>query len=248
MELINKIVCGDCLEIMQNIEDESVDLILTDPPYGISSEVKITRGKNTMKFKGTDISHNFGEWDKFKDINEFMNFTYSWVDIAIKKLRPGGMFICYFDKDKINFLSAYLQSKGFKIKDYYADLKLNPVPQARKVSWMSGWEICGLWQKQGGKLIYNYQLGQQKNYGLRPIVGGKERKGHPTQKPLSVMKLFVSYWSNEGDLVCDPFLGSGSTAVACRELDRRYIGIEISEAYCKTAKERLSKAKQDRLF
>ena len=117
MEL-NKIYHGDAFDILKEIKDESIDLILTDPPYGIANDAKITRGKNTMKFKGKDITHDFGEWDKFNNLEEFNKFTFKWVDECVRVLRKGGMFISYFDRDKINFLSLYLQSKDFKTKGY----------------------------------------------------------------------------------------------------------------------------------
>lgn len=236
---LGKLYNNDCFEILDNLQSESVDLILTDPPYGISNEMVITRTRNTMKFQATtDLSNNFGDWDKFDDIQSFMNFTFQWVDKADRLLRKGGMFISYFDRDKINFLSYYLQKKGYKSKGYYADCKSNPVPQARKVKWMNGWEIVGLWQKEGGKLTYNYQLGQHKDYGIRSIVGGKERYKHPTQKPISVIRDFVLYWSNENDTVLDPFSGSGTTAVVCEQLNRKWIAIEREQKYCDITKKR----------
>ena len=236
----NEIVQGDCNEIIKEIPENSVDMIFTDPPYFISNEVVITRGRNKMKFKGPDIIQDFGDWDKFDSLGSYFKWTFKWVDLAVRVLRDGGMFCSYFDRDKINFLSRYLQDKyGFKCKGYYADAKSNPVPQARKVKWMNGWEEIGLWQKSGGKLTYNYQLGQHKDYGIRPIVSGKERLKHPTQKPESTIKDFILYWSNEGDLILDPFSGVGSVAVVCKKLNRRYIGIEQSEEYCEMAKDRL---------
>jgi len=228
---------ADCREILPQIGP--VDLVLTDPPYGISSEVKIARGKNSMKFRGPDISHDFGAWDKFSDLEDFFDFTTSWVNLVDNALRPGGMFISYFDRDKVNFLSHYLQGKDYKVKGYFADCKTNPVPQARKVTWMSGWEIAGMWQKPGGELTCNWQLGQHKDWGMRPIVAGKERTKHPTQKPLSVLLDFVAYWSNKGDLILDPFCGSGTTLRAAKDLGRRAIGIEAEEEYCQIAKNRL---------
>lgn len=233
------------MEILPKLPKESIDLILTDPPYGISNEIVIARGGDKMKFKGKDIKQNFGEWDKFKDIGEFLGWTFKWVDMAVEVIRKGGMFCSYFDKDKINFLSKYLQDKHqFKMKGYYADLKSNPAPQARKVKWMNSWEMIGLWQKQGGKLTYNYQLGQEKDWGIRPVVGSRTKEDgnrfHPTQKPISVMKKFILYWSNEGDIVLDCFLGSGSSAVASKKLGRRFIGIEIEKNYLDKAIERLS--------
>ena len=240
-EMVDKIIQGDALEIMSKMPVGVVDMILTDPPYGISKEMKITRTRNSMKFKAsTDISSMFGAWDEFKSLADFFEFTFAWVEKADKILRPGGMFISYFDKDKINFLSHFLQGKGYKLKGYYADCKKNPVPQARKVKWMSGWEIAGMWQKPDGKLTYNWELGQHKDYGLRPIVSGNERTKHPTQKPESVIADFVLWWTNENDLILDPFVGSGTMAVVARKLGRRYIGIELAPEYIKIANERLS--------
>jgi len=234
------------LEVLPQIPSNSVDLIFTDPPYGISKEVKITRGRNPMKFSGKDIDLDFGEWDKFDSEGDYWNFTFSWVDKCIRVLRKGGIFSTYFDRDKISILSYYLQSKDFKLKGYYADLKSNPVPQARKVKWMNGWEEIGLWKKKGGELTYNWELGQQKDYGMRPILQGEERTDHPTQKPLRVARLFVSYWSEEGDLVLDPFVGSGTTAVASKKLGRKFIGIESKKEYVKIARERLGKTKRQK--
>jgi DNA modification methylase len=241
---INKVICGDSLELMKLIPAEAVELIFTDPPYAISNEVVITRGRNKMKFKGKDISQDFGDWDKFNSLDEFMDWTFKWLDEAVRILRGGGMLCSYFDRDKVNFISRYLQDKyGFKCKGYYADLKSNPVPQARKVKWMNGWEIIGMWQKPGGKLTYNYQLGQAKDWGVRAIVGHTTKEDgeriHPTQKPISIAKKFVSYWSNKDDIVLDPFMGTGFVLIACKELNRRFIGIEKDTRYCQKAERRL---------
>ncbi|GAG61771.1 unnamed protein product, partial [marine sediment metagenome] len=152
---LNRIICGDCIKILPQISEGSAGMIFTDPPYMISSEVVITRGRNKMKFKGPDIVQDFGDWDKFNSLDDYLKWTFKWVDLAVRALRDGGMFCSYFDRDKVNFLSRYLQDKHrFKLKGYYADLKSNPVPQARKVKWMNGWEEIGMWQKPGGKLTY----------------------------------------------------------------------------------------------
>ena len=231
----------DYNEVINDIQDNSVDLLLTDPPYGISKEIKITRGRNGMKFMvSSDISLYFGKWDDFENFDDCMNFTYRWLDAVNRVIREGGMFVTFFDKDKINFISRYLQEKyNYKLKGYFAYIKTNPVPQARKVKWMNAWECAVLLQKQGGKLTYNYQLGQQADYIQLPSCGGKERTAHPTQKPLKLIELFIKYWTNEGDVVLDPFSGSGTTAVACIKLDRRYIAIEKDEKYYEIVKNRI---------
>jgi len=241
---LNKIHNIDCIELMAKLPDNCIDMILTDPPWGISSEVVITRGRNKMKFKGPNLVLDFGKWNHFEDLDDYLKFTFKWVDEAVRILRPGGIFIIYFDRDKINFLSFYLQHKyAFKAKGYYAHLKSNPVPQARRVKWMNGWEELGMWQKPGGKLTYNYQLGQEKDYSIHPIVGHTTKEDgeriHTTQKPLKIAMKFIVYWSNKGDIIFDPFTGSGAFLLACEKLERNWIGSEIDKTYCDAANKRI---------
>lgn len=240
-DFINKIICGNCLDILPLIPNESIDLIVTDPPYGVSKNDKISRKRDKGKFRGKDITLNFGDWDIFYSEKDFFEFTFKWLNECIRILKKGGMLISYFDKERINIISYYLKNHGFKTKDYFAHIKSNPAPQARKVKWMQGWEIVGLWQKLGGKPTFNYQLGQQTNYMIVPVVNMKERLNHPTQKPERIIELFVKFWSKEGDIVLDPFAGVGTTCAVCVRLKRRFIGIEINEKYCKIAEERLRK-------
>lgn len=243
---MRKVLLGDCIDLVNIIEDKSIDMILTDPPYGISNEVIISRSRSCMKYKGnTNIVYDFGEWDKFEYRDSCLQFTYKWVDAVESKLREGGIFVVFYDRDKINYISHYLQDKyGYKNKGYFAYIKSNPVPQARKVKWMNAWECAVLLQKPNGKLTYNYQLGQQADYIILPICGGKERTEHPTQKPEKLFELFVKYWTNEGDTVLDPFAGSGTTAVVCEKLNRNYICIEKDDNYYKIMEKRLANYKE----
>ena len=231
---------GDALKVLKDLPDESIDGIVTDPPYGIANEVLITRRRNGLKFKkGKDISHNFGKWDKFEDIEKYLEFTYMWIDECIRVLKKGRMFISFFDRDKINFISHYLQEKGFKMKGYFAFVKSNPVPQARKVQFRNGWEEAGLWQKEEGKLVFNYQYGQQADYVIHSICGGKERTKHPTQKPLKVIEPLIKYWHNEGEWVLDPFMGSGTMGLLCKKYKINFVGIEQNKEYFEIAKQRI---------
>lgn len=104
-----KLIPGNCLDVLPTLPDKSVDLVLTSPPHWISKEVVIPRKRNLGKFGGSDIILNFVEWDKFSDLKSFFNFTFKRVDECVRILRKSGMFISYFDRDKINFLSRYLQ-------------------------------------------------------------------------------------------------------------------------------------------
>ncbi|MEM1577929.1 MAG: site-specific DNA-methyltransferase [Candidatus Pacearchaeota archaeon] len=235
---------GDALKILPTLPSESVDMVLTDPPMMISRNIKITRTRNIAKFcrwRGKDIDLFFGEWDVFPSEKDFLKFTFNWVKECVRILKKGRIFASFFDRDKINFLSYYLQKiHNFKCKGYFAYIKRNPVPQARKVKWMNAWEEAGLWQKPGGKLVYNYQLGQHPDYIILPICQGKERTEHPTQKPEKLIEPFIKYWTNEGDTVLDPFLGSGTTMKVCRDLNRNCIGIEINPKYIEITKKRLN--------
>lgn len=233
---------GDCFKLLGNVADGSVDMILTDPPYGIANDTKIIRNGNGQKYgKAKAITHDFGAWDKFEGFEDFMDFTKRWVDLCVPKLRGGGMLVSFFDRDRINFLSHYLQSQyGFKCKGYFSFIKQNPVPQARKVKFQNGWEVAVMLQKPNGKLTFNYENGQQPDYIILPICSGNERTEHPTQKPLKAMYPFIKYFTNKGDLILDPFAGSGTTAVAARNLGRRFIAMEKEPKYAKIIRNRLN--------
>jgi len=242
---------GDCRKLTKELEDESMDLVLTDPPYGIAEEIIISRARNPVKFKpriysnlaegrGKPFASLIGDWDSFPSEEEMLKFTFEWIDLCNQKLRKGGMFITWFDRDKINFISKHLKDKfHYKTKGYFAMIKSNPVPQARKVKWMNSWEIVGLWQKPGGKLTYNFKLGQHADYMINPIVSGKERLGHPTQKPEKVVKLFIEYWTEKGDWVLDPFAGSGTTGKVCQDLGRNCMMYEIDSRWKPVIESRL---------
>jgi len=228
---------GNCLELMPLLPANSIDCCITDSPYGISNEVKITRGRNKMKFGGSDISHNFGEWDSFKDNESFMRFTFSWMDEVFRVLAEDACLITFFDRDKINHLSDYARSKGFIRRNYIYYCKSNPVPQARKVNWQSSVEVGVILTR--GKKICNYKEGQHKEYWELPIVGGDKRTKHPTQKPIEIFSDLVRWWSSPGLIVLDPFMGSGTTGVAAKLHKRQFIGFEVEQKYCDISKLRL---------
>jgi DNA modification methylase len=238
---------GDCLEIMPLIPDKSIDIILTDPPYGISDNIRITRGKNKMKFKGSDINYNFGDWDIFRSWDNLYNFTVKWIDLSISKIKDDGVFITFFDRKKIGHIIDYLENIGFRFRNMIFFCKSNPVPQARKINWQSSVEVGIIMTR--GKAHYNYIRGQHKEYWTIPICSGNERTPHPTQKPLKIFSDLVEWWSFDDDTVLDPFMGSGTTGVACKNLNRRFIGIEKDEKYFEIAKRRIENHKpQENLF
>lgn len=268
----NSVIEGDCLKVLPKIPDGSIDLVLTDPPYMISSSVKIRRQRNPLKFdskskmaaglrarqwirknegrtewkfKGKDIEYEFGSWDIFETMTDYLKFTEEWFKECIRVLRKGGHVITFCDKHKITYLVHWAEKLGVKTRQPLFWVKSNPVPQARKVAFMSAIEMCywGTKETTGREFAtFNYELGQHPDYVKEPICSGNERRQfgfHPTQKPLKVIEWILSYLSKKDDIVLDPFLGSGTTAIACKRLKRNFIGIEKEPKYVKMSRERI---------
>jgi len=234
---------------MKLIESSSVDLIITDPPWCISREVTIHRSMNPMKYKyvGKDINLDFGKWDHFESEEEYREFTKNWFTEAVRVLREGGHLITFFDVMRISWLVELAKGLSCIPRQVLYWLKTNPVPRARCVDFIVSLEAAP-WFTKGtksrAKATFNYQLGQQRNYVEAPIPGHTTKEDgdrvHPTQKPLKPIKVWILYLSNRGDLVLDPFCGSGTVCLAAKMLGRHFIGIEREEIYWKAANERLS--------
>jgi len=245
--LLNKVVCGDALEILPQLPDGCVDMVLTDPPWFVSREVTIHRSLNPKKYKyvGRNISLDFGKWDHFKNEDEYWQFTTAWLEEAVRCLKTKGHLVTFFDQNRLSHLIDIAGENGLLMRQHLYWLKSNPVPRARKVDFMVALEVA-VWFTKGTKsgACFNYQLGQQANYVVAPIPGHTTKlngkRSHPTQKPVKVLQVWISYLTNENDIVLDPFVGSGATTVAAQLLRRRFIGIEIDPEYCEQARKRLS--------
>ena len=218
------LIQGDCLKVLKKIPDESADMVLTDPPYALGEDgAKPAIIREGTKFKRkTPIDPNF-EWDK--------EIKLDWIKECYRILKPKGLLATFYGKDRISYLIEYTKKAGFNVRDIGGWHKTNPVPQARKVKWCSALEIWVLFRKEKGH-TFNWQLGMRHNVIVAPICQGNERTRHSSQKPKSVFRPFVEYFTNEGDTVIDPFIGSGTTMEVCLELNRNCIGIEISKDYC----------------
>jgi len=226
------LIQGDCMEVLPKIPDASINLILTDPPYNISKRDKITRrgGKFGM---AKDITLNFGEWDFGKIKPE------DYLPEIVRVLKPNGVLVMFYDKLWLGIIGLWLQEEfGFRVRYIGSWVKRNPAPQARKVKWQNGVENFLIATKnEGSGHHFNYKLGQSPDYFVTSV---NYKHLHPTQKPLDLIEWIVNYWSFEGDLVLDPFLGSGTTMEACLQLNRNCIGIDIDEKYIKITKERVN--------
>jgi len=231
--LLGKLYHADCFDVLKTLQDNSVDLIITDPPYNISRQRKFT-----MKGR-KPINLDFGDWDKWDTQEEYLDWCRLWLTESHRVLKDTGNVIIWHDK-AMPF--AYIMSKmGYKVKNLFAWVKSNPTPSFMKINFLSGFELS-TWCVKDSNIKKTFNFKSQKemiNFMSNPIVGGKERTAHPTQKPLKIIKHLIEVLSNPNDLVLDIFAGSATTAIACEELKRGWICIEREQAYYEIAKNRI---------
>ena len=212
---------GDCLEIMKSLPDKSIDLCLTDPPYNIARNNNFA----TMGRAGID----FGEWDKGFDL-------FSYIDQVSRILKKDGSFVVFNAWRNLGSIADYSEKQGFDTKDMIRLEKSNPMPRNRDRRYITDYE-CAIWfVKKGAKWTFNRQ---DEKYQRPKFVANIESGLHPTQKNFGLMKELVKIHSNQGDTVIDPFMGSGTTGVACKNSGRKFIGIEQDPAYFEIAKNRI---------
>ena len=230
---LNRIYQMDCLEGMKLIPDKSLDLICTDPPYNIS----VKNNFHTMKGRnGID----FGEWDKGFDLT-------SWIEIAVQKLKDGGNIIIFNSWKNMSYIKDSLESNGCLIKEMILWKKPNPMPRNRDKLYVTSCDFA-IWATKGKGWTFNRQRDTYENTIFEyPIVNHKQRI-HPTQKPIELMSDLIKIHSNENDIVLDPFMGSGTTAVAATLNNRKWIGFETEPKYIELANKRLEQIQlQDNL-
>ena len=212
---------GDCLERMKEIPDGSVDMILTDPPYNIARPSNF----KTMGRSGLD----FGEWDKGADL-------FSYLDHCYRVLNKNGSIVVFNDWKNLGDIARYAESLGFITKDLLRLEKKNPMPRNRDRRYITDYE-CAIWLTMPqAKWTFNRQ---HPKYQRPKFVHSIDKGLHPTQKSLSLMEELLAIHTGAGDVVFDPFMGSGTTGVACVNTNRKFIGIELDETYFNIAKERI---------
>ena len=219
--MIEELWHGNCLELMGNIPDKSIDLVLTDPPYNIAKNNNF----HTMGRAGID----FGEWDKNADI-------FSYIKECYRVLNKNGSFVVFNAWRNLGDIAKFAESLGFVTKDMLRLEKSNPMPRNRDRRYITDYE-CAIWfTMPRAKWVFNRQ---DVKYQRPKFVCSIDKGLHPTQKSLKLMESLVKIHSNSGQLILDCFAGSGTTCLAAKNLSRQFIGIEKEKEYYDIAKERL---------
>ena len=225
-----KLINGDALEEIKKIPDKTIDLILTDPPYNISQY-----SKSNIKIGERNLNTKIAEWDTVKLRPE------SFLNEFKRILSPQGNIFIFTSYNLLGEWHKYFD-KEFDTFQFMVWHKNNPVPCVYKKTFLNSCEliIC-LWNKGH---IWNFTTqNEMHNFIQSTICSYPERlksPRHPTQKPVSILEHIIKIASNENSIVLDPFMGVGSTGVACSRLNRYFIGIEIDKDYYEAAIKRLS--------
>ena len=239
---------ADSLQLLKNFPAESVDVIFADPPYFLSNGGFTNSG-------GKIVSVNKGSWDKIGTLEEKHEFNRQWLKLCRKILKPNGTIWISGTLHNIYSVGMALEQENFKIMNNITWQKTNPPPNLSCRYFTHSTETI-LWARKNNKSarhFFNYEL-------MKELNGGKQMKDvwtgnltnqkekiygkHPTQKPLYLLERIIKASTRENDLVLDPFCGSSTTGVACKILNRNYIGIDIQPEFIALSKERLSHANE----
>ena len=242
---LNTIIDGDCIEIMNSLPDSCIDLIFADPPYNLQLKADLHRPDNS-KVDAVDE-----HWDQFDSFSVYDKFTRDWLNAARRILKPAGAIWVIGSYHNIFRVGTALQDAGYWILNDVVWRKSNPMPNFRGKRFTNAHETM-IWasKAEGAKYTFNYEALKALNEGIQmrsdwvlPICTGHERlkddKAHPTQKPESLLHRVLLGATNPGDVVLDPFFGTGTTGAVAKMLGRDFIGIEREQSYRKVAQKRI---------
>jgi modification methylase len=242
-----EILVGDCLALMARLPPSSFDLVFADPPYNLQLAGTLTR-PNMSRVDGVEEA-----WDRFADFASYDRFTRAWLEAAHRVLKPDGTLWVIGTYHNIYRVGAILQDLGFWILNDVVWRKSNPMPNFRGRRFTNAHETL-LWcaRSRAARYTFNYDAMKALNEDLQmrsdwllPLCGGPERlkvdgrKAHPTQKPEALLHRVLLAATRPGDLVLDPFFGTGTTGAVAKRLGRRWVGIERDRAYAALAEERI---------
>ena len=246
---INKILSGDCIELMRELPDGCVDAVFADAPYNLQLGQKtLYRPEDQTAARAVRDT-----WDSFESLTEYDNFTRAWLTECKRILKPDGAMWVIGSYHNIFRLGSALQDLGFWILNDIVWVKTNPMPNFRGTRFTNAHETL-IWAtpRKTGKYTFNYETMKKQNSGKQMrsdwnmnICLGEERikdtdgkSLHNTQKPMDLLRRVILSSTKPGDIILDPFVGSGTTAAAARELGRNFIGIDRDNGYVNAARAR----------
>ena len=249
---LNQILIGDCVEIMRGIPTGSVDAVFADPPYNLQLGQKtLYRPEDQTAARAVRDT-----WDAFESPEQYNKFTREWMTECKRILHPTGAMWTIGSYHNIFQVGAIMQELGFWILNDVVWVKTNPMPNFRGTRFTNAHETL-IWATptKTGKYTFNYETMKKLNGGKQMrsdwdmnICLGEERLKdengkslHNTQKPMDLLRRVILASTKPGDIILDPFMGSGTTAAAARELGRKFIGIEREESYVAAARERVAR-------
>jgi modification methylase len=244
---LNQILQGDSVKLLATLPPDSIDLIFADPPYNLQLQNELRRPNNS-KVRGVQEA-----WDRFDDFAAYDKFTSAWLAACRRVLKLNGTLWVIGSYHNIHRVGAILQDLNFWLLNSIVWVKSNPTPNFRGVRFTNAHETL-LWaqKEKGAPYTFNHHAMKALNEGkqmrsdwLLPISSGGERlrtngqAAHPTQKPESLLYRILLASSHPGDVVLDPFFGSGTTGAVAKRLHRNWIGIEKEKEYVKLAQHRI---------
>ncbi|HYE29757.1 MAG TPA: site-specific DNA-methyltransferase [Allosphingosinicella sp.] len=245
---LDEIIQDDCVAAMARLPAGSIDMIFADPPYNLQL------GGDLFRPEGGLVDAVDDAWDKFATFADYDRFTRAWLKEARRILKPNGTLWVIGSYHNIYRVGAALQDEGYWILNDIIWRKTNPMPNFRGTRFTNAHETL-IWASRGedSRYTFNYRAMkalndelQMRSDWLLPICSGGERvrdggaKAHPTQKPESLLYRVLLACTNPGDVVLDPFFGTGTTGAVARRLGRRWIGIERESRYIRVARQRIA--------
>ena len=245
---LDQVLVGDSLQIIEQLPPESIDLIFADPPYNLQLRQDLWR-PNLTRVEGVSDA-----WDQFTGFAEYDAFTTTWLTACRRVLKPTGTLWVIGTYHNIYRVGYILQNLDYWILNNVVWVKTNPMPNFHGVRFTNAHESLIWAQKERGqRYTFNHRAMKALNDGLQmrsdwhlPLCSGRERlrangvKAHSAQKPLALLYRVLLASSNPGDIVLDPFFGTGTTGEAARRLGRRWIGIERDPQYAELARQRIA--------
>jgi modification methylase len=247
---LNQILRMDCIQAMRSLPDACIDMVFADPPYNLQL------GGDLQRPDGSTVDAVDDDWDKFDTFATYDKFTREWLAEARRILKPNGSLWVIGSYHNIFRVGTAVQDGGFWILNDIVWRKSNPMPNFKGTRFTNAHETL-IWaaHSEKAKYTFNYRAMktlndelQMRSDWLLPICGGQERlkrngtKAHPTQKPEALLYRILLACTKPGDVVLDPFFGTGTTGAVARRLGRDWIGCEREAVYCEVAEERIASA------